>query len=34
VSGFFHIADSSTGRVMGFRQRHLDACALARNLEG
>ncbi len=31
---FFHITESTTGRVRGFRQRHQDACELARQLEG
>ncbi|WP_166361545.1 hypothetical protein [Pseudomonas akapageensis] len=31
--GFFHITDHATGRVMGFRRSHDDACALARRLE-
>lgn len=31
--GFFHITDHTTGRVMGFRRNHDDACALARRLE-
>ncbi|MCY1410877.1 hypothetical protein D9M71_262550 [compost metagenome] len=31
--GFFHIIDHATGRVMGFRRQHDDACALARRLE-
>ncbi|QXH49792.1 hypothetical protein KSS94_17815 [Pseudomonas fakonensis] len=31
---FYHVADSSTGRVKGFRRRHQDACELARHLEG
>lgn len=30
---FFHITDSDTGRVLGFRRRHQDACELARHLE-
>lgn len=30
---FFHITESITGRVRGFRQRHQDACELARRLE-
>lgn len=30
---FFHITESTTGRVKGFRQRHQDACDLARQLE-
>ncbi|NIF18392.1 hypothetical protein [Pantoea sp. Cy-639] len=30
---FYHIAERTTGRVRGFRQRHEDACELARRLE-
>ncbi|MFJ4068792.1 hypothetical protein ACIPW4_26390 [Pseudomonas sp. NPDC089996] len=30
---FFHITESATGRVKGFRRLHCDACALARRLE-
>lgn len=30
---FFHVADSRTGKVMGFRRNHNAACALARKLE-
>jgi hypothetical protein len=30
---FFHITESATGRVKGFRRLHRDACALARSLE-
>ncbi|MBA6114784.1 hypothetical protein JET76_14475 [Pseudomonas putida] len=30
---FFHITESATGRVKGFRRRHHDACELARSLE-
>jgi len=30
---FFHITEQSTGRVKGFRQDHLQACALADQLE-
>ncbi|WP_347906172.1 hypothetical protein [Pseudomonas purpurea] len=30
---FFHIKDSTTGQVRGFRGDHNEACALARNLE-
>jgi hypothetical protein len=29
---FFHIKETSTGRVRGFRTDHNDACALARAL--
>lgn len=31
--GFFHITDHTTGRVVGFRRSHDEACALARRLE-
>ena len=30
---FFHIRETATGRVRGFRADHNEACALARNLE-
>ncbi|WP_194790853.1 hypothetical protein [Pseudomonas sp. UFMG81] len=30
---FFHVTERATGRVKGFRQRHEDACQLARHLE-
>ena len=30
---FFHITESATGRVKGFRRGHASACALARRLE-
>ncbi|NVZ22150.1 hypothetical protein HX794_21140 [Pseudomonas costantinii] len=30
---FFHVVDSQTGKVMGFRRDHNEACALARRLE-
>lgn len=30
---FFHVVDSQTGKVVGFRQDHNEACALARSLE-
>lgn len=30
---FFHVTESATGRVKGFRRLHRDACALARSLE-
>lgn len=34
VSGeFFHIVDTGTGKVKGFRCEHNAACALARKLE-
>lgn len=32
-NAFFHIKESSTGRVRGFREDHNEACALARLLE-
>ena len=32
-NSFFHITETATGRVRGFRINHNDACALARNLE-
>ncbi|WP_123586735.1 hypothetical protein [Pseudomonas fluorescens] len=32
-NAFFHIKESSTGRVRGFREDHNEACALARSLE-
>ncbi|MFJ2710295.1 MULTISPECIES: hypothetical protein [unclassified Pseudomonas] len=32
-TAFFHIKESSTGRVRGFREDHNEACALARSLE-
>ncbi|MBV4458915.1 hypothetical protein KVG96_13215 [Pseudomonas sp. COR58] len=32
-NGFFHIKETSTGRVRGFRKDHNQACALARSLE-
>lgn len=31
---FFHVVDNHTGKVMGFRRDHNEACALARRLEG
>ncbi|MDO7900484.1 hypothetical protein ACE1YR_01455 [Pseudomonas sp. K1(2024)] len=31
---FFHVTDRTTGRVKGFRRSHLEACALARLLDG
>ena len=31
--GFFHVVDSQTGKVHGFRRDHNEACALARRLE-
>ncbi|PRA33776.1 hypothetical protein [Pseudomonas poae] len=30
---FFHVVDSQTDKVMGFRRNHNEACALARHLE-
>ncbi|MEZ0521707.1 hypothetical protein ACAW51_09735 [Pseudomonas sp. Env-66] len=30
---FYHVVDSQTGKVMGFRRQHNEACALARRLE-
>jgi hypothetical protein len=34
VSGeFFHIVDTGTGKVKGFRRDHNVACAFARKLE-
>ena len=30
---FFHVVDSQTGKVMGFRRDHNAACAFARKLE-
>lgn len=30
---FFHVVDSQTNKVMGFRRNHNEACALARSLE-
>ena len=30
---FFHIKETATGRVRGFREDHNQACALARSLE-
>lgn len=30
---FFHVVDSQTGKVLGFRRDHNEACALARRLE-
>lgn len=30
---FFHVVNSQTGNVMGFRRNHNEACALARSLE-
>lgn len=32
-TAFFHIQETSTGRVRGFRKDHNQACALARSLE-
>ncbi|MEG0861815.1 MAG: hypothetical protein RSG79_19645 [Pseudomonas sp.] len=30
---FFHVVDDQTGKVLGFRRDHNEACALARRLE-
>lgn len=30
---FFHVVDTRTDKVMGFRRDHNEACALARRLE-
>ena len=30
---FFHVVDSKTDKVVGFRRDHNEACALARRLE-
>lgn len=30
---FFHVVDNRTGKVIGFRRNHNEACALARRLE-
>ncbi|RTY75545.1 hypothetical protein [Pseudomonas veronii] len=30
---FFHVVDSTTGKVKGFRRDHNEACALAQRLE-
>lgn len=30
---FFHIKETTTGRVRGFRRNHNEACALAKTLE-
>lgn len=32
-NAFFHIKETSTGHVRGFRSNHNDACALARALD-
>lgn len=32
-NAFFHIKETSTGHVRGFRRHHNEACALARSLE-
>ncbi|MFJ4192808.1 hypothetical protein [Pseudomonas sp. NPDC089534] len=32
-TGFFHIKETSTGHVRGFRRDHNQACALARAME-
>lgn len=31
---FFHVVDTQSDKVMGFRRDHNEACALARRLEG
>ena len=31
--GFFHVIETATGRIHGFRREHLAACALAAELE-
>ncbi|MDZ5601938.1 hypothetical protein SJI00_03980 [Pseudomonas sp. RP23018S] len=31
--GFFHVMESATGRVRGFRRLHRDACLLAQSLD-
>jgi len=30
---FFHVMDNQTGKVLGFRRNHNEACALAQRLE-
>ncbi|MCY1290510.1 hypothetical protein D9M70_396590 [compost metagenome] len=30
---FFHVIETATGKVRGYRRKHMDACALARSLE-
>ncbi|MNN68445.1 hypothetical protein D3C81_1841560 [compost metagenome] len=32
-NGFFHIIETATGKVRGFRRKHNDACECARRLE-
>jgi hypothetical protein len=31
---FYHVVETATNRVIGYRRQHTDACALARHLEG
>lgn len=31
---FFHVLDTQSGKIVGFRRAHNEACALARLLEG
>jgi hypothetical protein len=30
---FYHVVETATNRVIGYRRQHTDACALARQLE-
>jgi hypothetical protein len=30
---FYHVVEIATDRVLGYRRRHSDACALAQSLE-
>jgi hypothetical protein len=30
---FYHVVETATNRVIGYRRHHADACALARQLE-
>lgn len=30
---FYHVVETSTNRVIGYRRQHIDACTLARQLE-
>jgi hypothetical protein len=30
---FYHVVETATNRVIGYRRQHADACALARQLE-
>ena len=30
---FYHVVETATNRVIGYRRQHADACALARHLE-